>query len=165
MKKTALAVTLISGFFILLVVGVGSVEVTKANAFPSPSIAIVSPASETYENDFIWLNITILSDYGDLELEYSLDGKERTKLPVNYTGIDGEYHSAVLLAELSEGSHSVKVFAISYSSSPPYLNSETRNFNVNFDPMNPIMPIVGFTALVVIVIGIGLILSYLIKRK
>lgn len=149
-KKTALAFTLIFGFLILLGVGVESVEVSRANAFPSPSIVIVSPASETYDTDSIWLNITILSDYGNLELEYSLDGKGRTKMPLNYTGVDREYFSAVFLPELSEGSHSIEVLARGVSSSPPYIDSETRYFTVNLHPLETTLVIASAVIIIVV---------------
>jgi hypothetical protein len=158
-KKTALAFSLIFGFLILLGVGVESVEVSRANAFPRPTVVIVSPASGTYVTDSVWLNITIMSDYGDLELEYLLDGKGWTKMPMNYTGVDREYCSAVFLPELSEGSHSIEVLARGVSSSPPYIDSETRYFTVNLHPMPPI--IITFVAIVVF---LGL-LVYFIKRK
>ena len=181
MKKTALVILLILMLLGLIAVVNQVVEVTEANFVPGPpSISIDSPkANETCSTNAVWLNITIQTffDYGNNSrmVECSLDGKENITIPISYVGFGEDSWStvtgSVLLHELSEGSHSVTIYATYHF--PSYGNystsdSRTSNFMIDFPEPTPspepeFFPatlVITSVIVVAVIVGMGLFIYF-----
>ena len=118
MKKTALAVILISALLLSLSVGMQVVEVTKANFFIGPGIWIDSPTHHwVYTNTSVLLKVgaTVHSDAPEIVcFLYCVDENSNLTLTnLNKTNtVDGyEFHAASVLENLAEGSHTLKVYS------------------------------------------------------
>jgi hypothetical protein len=141
MKKTALALILAFALYIPLAVGVQSVNVAKANPIDIPSVPAIQisyPLSSIggYVNSTvefeIYVNLFIESPILN-NVSYSLDGEPSVDLEdlevashIDYgpDKIDFKtYKANIVLADLSEGSHTVVAYARGMSVS--------RNFTVN----------------------------------
>lgn len=183
MKKKALALALLLAIFVSLVAGMHAVEVASANFLPGPpSINFDSPEeNKTFTTDSIWLNITLRTffDSGNASrvVECSLDGEENNTIPVVYEGLDGDTYSTVtgslLLSELSEGSHSITVYATYTYGTYFTSNSKTINFIVELlEPTpSPESQIAPLPSSLVFVASVGTALTviglfiYFRKRK
>ena len=149
--KKALALTLLT-LLLLLICRVHLVEVAEANFVPSgPFITIDSPEeNRTYATSSVWLNITLLAFYDSDSwntsrvAEFSLDGEGNITIPVVYECFDEDGFSKVtgsfLLSDLSEGSHSMTVYA-TYNFLEPwnlfYSNSKPVNFSIDLPEPTP----------------------------
>lgn len=138
MKKTSLALTIL--FTVSIFFGVQFANLVEANWIPSgPYITVVLPTNYgTYDiGSTILLNVTVRESFGvdSTEVEYCLDGKENITLPTvvkNYStpsGIGYVLSSTVSLSELSEGVHSITVYARGVSK---MTNWNTKNSTICF---------------------------------
>ena len=119
MKKVAYALTLV--FTVSIMLGVQAVKLAEANFIPpGPYITVVSPANYgTYDvGSTVLLNVTVIGSFGadSTEVEYCLDGEEKITLPNVNKGGSAPWDNSVLsstvsLPELSEGVHSITVYA------------------------------------------------------
>jgi hypothetical protein len=141
--KLALTAIIIFALLGSLVAGLQAVEVAEANFVPGPpGIFIASPVNKTYNTQPIYLNLTIRTFFdqgtGARIVEYSLDGKENVTIPTAYEGYTDDFSAVtalVSLPELSEGSHSITVYATYHF--PNYGNyttkeSTTSSFTINY---------------------------------
>ena len=134
MKKIALALTIL--FTASIFFGTQFAKLVEANWTPSgPYITVVSPTNYgTYDvGSPILLKVTIRESFGadSIEVEYCLDEKENITLPTIYEDI-AVRSSNVSLSELSEGVHSITVYArgISKMESWNTKNSTTCFFRI-----------------------------------
>ncbi len=150
--KRALALAMLLAIFVSFVSRLHFVEVVKANFVPgSPSITIDSPEeNKTYTTSFVWLNITLLAFYDSGSwntsrvAEFNLNGQGNISIPVIYEDLDEDGFSVVtgslLLSDLSDGSHSMTVYA-TYNFLEPwnlyYSNSKTVNFTIDLPEPTP----------------------------
>jgi len=118
MKRTAFAVIFAFELLSLVLAGIQSVNVAHGNgipfwkrsgpATPPPVISVFSPTSETYENEvLLHLYITVLDSHQSLKyVDYTLDEEVHQiyseQRVLNYYKV---------LEGLSEGTHSLKVYA------------------------------------------------------
>jgi len=126
MKKTAFAVIFAFELLSLVLVGIQSVDVAHGNgipfwegpATPPPVISVISPTNKIYENEVILhLNITAIDSHQNLRyVDYTLDGEVHLIYP---SGQRVLFYYKVLEG-LSEGTHSLKV----YASCKSYLTGE-----------------------------------------
>ena len=152
MRRKALALALPLVIFVSIVAGIHAVEVAKANFVPSgPSITIDSPEeNKTYTTSSVWINITLLAFYDSDSwntsrvAELNLDGEGNITIPLVYEGLDEDYFSIVtgsfLLSGLSEGSHSMTVYATYHFIDPWnlfYSYGKTVNFIINLPELTP----------------------------
>jgi len=178
--------TTVTGFIWILlltsVVGVNLVSLVSA----SFQYSITSPENTVYPANQVPLNITIRTTNGERfgysnfvnKIFYCLDGKTNVTLPftVSQTGDQGiqhyNYRASTLLKGLSDGDHSVKVYAIGSSNYPFVV--DTLDFAVGYSSKttepNPIpetefltITVVASIAIVTMV-GLG-ILTYYKKYK
>lgn len=186
MRRKALALVLPLVIFVSIVAGMLAVEVAEANFVPSPpSIIFDSPLeNETCTTASVWLNITLKTwfDPGNASriVECSLDGEENISIPVIsevYAETFSTVTGSLLLSDVSEGSHSITVYATNhflafgdYSTS----DSKTINFAVDLpepthSPETQIEPfpttlVAPASVASVAMIGVGLLVSFK-KRK
>ena len=149
MRRKSLALALPLVIFVSLVVGMHAVELVEANFVPSPPLFIFDSPLEngTYATSFVWLNITLKTwfDPGNASriVECSLDGKENITIPLVsevYEDTFSTVFGSLLLSGLSEGSHSITVYATNnflalgdYSTS----DSKTINFVIELPEPSP----------------------------
>lgn len=136
--KKALALTLLI-LLLLLIYRVHLVEVAEANFVPSPPLFIFDSPLEngTYATSFVWLNITLKTwfDPGNASriVECSLDGKENITIPVIsevYEDTFSTVFGSLLLSGLSEGSHSITVYATNhFLALGDYSTSDSKKIN------------------------------------
>ena len=116
MKKTGLTLILLLALFSVLV-GVNVVKVAKSSYPLSSGINIISPSNRTYSPSLFVLNVSMVGLLGkniNVSMYYSLDGKDNLTLPIeihtNQMSFQVSITGFVTLPELSEGSHTVKVY-------------------------------------------------------
>ena len=115
MKKTASAIPLISVLLFTFLVGTQSIDLAHANFVPTspetipPLISIISPTNTTYETKvLLHLNITAIAYYQYVNyVSYTLDSQEH----VAYSEETTDLNWSTILEGLSEGAHSLKVYA------------------------------------------------------
>jgi hypothetical protein len=131
-----------------LLIGIYVIEETKGNFSPGPlDIRINSPQRNSYTSNQTLLNITI-STYADSLngsdhrwIAYSLDGQENKSITPNYQGISwssgfpfSKVTAQALLNDLSEGAHTITVFAKYYYNNWVNQGSSETKFTVGISP-------------------------------
>ena len=122
MKRTALALTLISALSVSIIAGMQT-HVAKANFLPAPAIMIYSPGPSIYTNTSIPLNVVVNVLKNSPEIVgvlYCLDESSNITL-TNLTRTDNvwfdpnkegsEFRVTSFLENLAEGNHTLKVFS------------------------------------------------------
>jgi len=183
--KTLALITL---FTFSIFFGVQFAELVEANWIPSgPYITIVSPTNYgTYDvGSTVLLNVSVRESFGvdSTEVEYCLDEKENITLPTvvkNYStpsGIGYVLSSTVSLAELSEGVHSIAVYArgISKMTNWNTKNSTTCLFRIgeseSFPTSTPEGTLISdpnfifYTGLALLIIIVCVVAVFLLRRK
>ena len=106
-------------------------------AGPLGNFGITSPSNSTYSTNQVTLSVTGQVIYGsnvELLMNYSLDGQETLPLPVVVQALTGNpfavaFTGSVTLPNLSDGSHSITVFA-DLEANGPNLAQDTVYFTV-----------------------------------
>jgi hypothetical protein len=182
MKRTALALTLISALLLSSLAGLLLVNLVSANFLPAPAMSIISPLPVTYRNASVPLNFGANVLTGDPEvvyLRYSIDGNANVTLTnlrktgqqnfaPNKTGVT--YHVEEMLNNLGEGKHTLRVYSHDangneMSGSVEFTvdtHNETSTQTDNFFNTQNLLLLT--TIAFVVVVGIGL-LVYFKKRK
>jgi hypothetical protein len=123
MKRTVLALALISALSVSIMAGMQTLEVAKANFLPAPAIIIYSPAPIISTNTSIPLNVgvNILKNSPEIvRILYSVDGNSNVTL-TNLTRTDNvwfdpdkvgsEFRATSILDNLAEGDYTLKVYS------------------------------------------------------
>ncbi|MGD6805891.1 MAG: hypothetical protein ACQCN4_02910 [Candidatus Bathyarchaeia archaeon] len=123
-------------------------QIVKAQQTPNgqPFIAaspitVTSPTNITYESNILTLNITAKILYGtSVNMTYIIDGKDNVTVPVTIinaaqANLDPNYPSNFIamttMPELSQGTHSITVYANYQFGSITGLDNKTIDFTIN----------------------------------
>ena len=158
MKRTALPLTIIFTFSILVITGLQT-PLVKANPPPGiPVISIYSPCNQTYNSNLLTLNISVYCFAGDIGTKwigFSLDNGDNITITAEEGGMEGGIETLKglvflpdVLPLLSDGGHSINVYALYNFSGIPWWNAdgtplspssaETVYFTI--DPTSPNVP-------------------------
>ena len=123
MKRTALALTLILALLASMMAGMQILEVAKANLWPAPAIYLEGLWS-VYTNTSVPLNVRVLVPNGSPEIVcvlYCVDENSNVTLTnLNRTynvwigpgdALGSEFYAALILENLAEGNHTLKVYS------------------------------------------------------
>ena len=146
-KKTVIAATITSVFLISIVAGMQAVQVGNANPFPTyPVISIESPTNQTYTENSLVLNVTLVTQWDGLYftsekrlISYCIDGKESIQLTQTEYKFDSEeqasiLHGSAILSDVTEGTHNLRVNAVYYYDTGKQVFSSNSNVNFTIDP-------------------------------
>jgi hypothetical protein len=186
MKRTALALTLISALLVSTIAGAKLVNLAVSNSYPYTNcdssfvtVSVLSPENKTYDTNRILVTIFAGAYPGVMGVGYSVDGGPITELaPEMWDG--HTFNLSVWLNGLSKGSHIIVARATTWKAPNNILTAVSQvNFTITktLEPQSPspsptstpeLFPTTLLTGIIVLVIiaviGIGL-LVYFKKRK
>jgi hypothetical protein len=154
MKRAALTLTLVFAFSILVITGLQT-PLVKANPAPGkPVISIYSPSNQTYNSNLLTLNMSVYcfaGDFGTKWIGFSLDNGDNITITTTEGEIDtlnGLVFLPDVLPLLSDGGHSISVYALYNFSDLPWWNadgtpltpSSTETVYFIIDPASPNVP-------------------------
>lgn len=118
MKKRALTGTIILTITITLIIGIKTVDITRANFFIGPAILSYSPNSaEVYTNTTIPLKVAAMVHHESPEIEqfrYNIDeNQNKTLTNLNKEAIlqGYEFSATSILEDLTVGNHTLNVYS------------------------------------------------------
>lgn len=160
----------------LLVVCLISIEVGDANPYSYPSLWIESPVNTIYNTTdikIIFHTDTPISYLEIVKMSYSLDGKANRTLSISksetvkFGSMTNSYNGTGLLANLSNGTHSIDVYAFdSKGTTMTYPTGRTFQVNITAEQPLPMSNITIILLITSIAITIGTIsVVTLVKRS
>jgi hypothetical protein len=146
MKRTALALTLISALLVSTIAGAKLVNLAVSNSYPYTNcdssfvtVSLLSPENKTYDTNRILVTIFAGAYPGVMGVGYSVDGGPITELaPEMWDG--HTFNLSVWLNGLSKGSHIIVARATTWEAPNNILTADSQvNFTITrtLEPQSP----------------------------